>query len=247
MPFVYDETEIEWPEDGSDPDAPRADQFVYLPGPEYSGISEPVRFSILPVVAATEPVARQAPLVATAAQPQDVVNILRDLTPPSSQEEFLRSFEQNRRQARLRQEQEAQRIFAVIVPVLRALGVQCAYCRYDGGNDEGFAWLDHYELRGGERIEEGVLIQRLYEMKIQDELHAAGFVNHPNSITSGDELSWLKMFVGQLSNEWASLLLGESYGTGASMFGAFTVDLDECTITDGPNAAPVVQNIEIAR
>jgi len=248
MPFVYDETEIEWPEDGSDPDPPRADLFVYLPAPEYSGISAPVRFSISPAVAAPEPATRPAPLMATPAQPQDIGNILRDYVPPSNREELLRSFEQNRRQARLRQELEAQRIFAVVVPALRALGVQGAYCRYDGGNDEGFAWLDYYELQGGERIEEDALVQRLYESKIQDEFHAAGFVNHPKSITSGDELSWLRMFMGQLSSEWASLLLGESYGTGEhSMLGAFTVDLDACTITDDSNADPVVQNIDIAR
>ena len=54
--------------------------------------------------------------------------------------------------------------------------------------------------------------------------------------------------MGSLSNEWASLLLGESYGTGEySMYGAFVVDLDKCTITDDPNADPVVQNIDIAR
>jgi hypothetical protein len=30
------------------------------------------------------------------------------------------------------------------------------------------------------------------------------------------------------------------------MYGAFTVDLEACTITDDRNAGPVVQNIKIA-
>jgi hypothetical protein len=51
-----------------------------------------------------------------------------------------------------------------------------------------------------------------------------------------------------LCSEWASMLLGDSYGTGEySMYGAFTVDLVGCTITDDRDAEPVVQNIEIAK
>lgn len=49
MPFVYDETEIEWPEDDDDfePPPPRADQFVYIPPPDFGGASAPVRFSVI--------------------------------------------------------------------------------------------------------------------------------------------------------------------------------------------------------
>jgi hypothetical protein len=44
------------------------------------------------------------------------------------------------------------------------------------------------------------------------------------------------------------MLLGKSYGTGNySMYGAFTVDLETCMITDDPNAVPVVRDIEIAK
>jgi hypothetical protein len=223
MPFVHDETEIEWPEDGSDPEPPRADEFIYLPTPEYSGVSEPVRFSITP-----DGLLDRGPL-------------------PTSQQQPQISFEERRQLAKLQHEQRMQRLFAVVVPALRSLGVQSAYCRYDGGNDEGFAWLDHYELQDGQRLEESVVVQRLYEMKLHDQLHAAGFVDHPNSITRGDEFAWLRMFAESLSNEWASLLLGETYGTGEySMYGAFTVDFNACIITDDPRADPVVQNIEIA-
>jgi hypothetical protein len=44
MPFIYDKTEIEWPEDDSKP-PPRTDQFVYLSPPKYGGAREPVQFS----------------------------------------------------------------------------------------------------------------------------------------------------------------------------------------------------------
>lgn len=46
MPFVYNQTAIEWPEDNSDPPAPRADQFVYISPPEFGGAHQPVRSPI---------------------------------------------------------------------------------------------------------------------------------------------------------------------------------------------------------
>jgi hypothetical protein len=46
----------------------------------------------------------------------------------------------------------------------------------------------------------------------------------------------------------ASRLLGRGYGTGPFwLYGAFTVDLDACTLVDDRNAGPVVQNIDIER
>jgi hypothetical protein len=53
MPFVYDETEIEWPDDDSEPPPPRPDQFVYLAPPQFGGAREPFRFSIMAPGAAT--------------------------------------------------------------------------------------------------------------------------------------------------------------------------------------------------
>jgi hypothetical protein len=34
MPFVFDNTQIVWPEDDSDPPPPRADEFVYIAPPQ---------------------------------------------------------------------------------------------------------------------------------------------------------------------------------------------------------------------
>ena len=41
MPFIHDQSDIEWPEDGSDAPDPRVSDFVYLPAPEYGGPQEP--------------------------------------------------------------------------------------------------------------------------------------------------------------------------------------------------------------
>jgi hypothetical protein len=87
--------------------------------------------------------------------------------------------------------------------------------------------------------------RQLYEMKVGDALFTAGLL-HRNDRTIDAE--WQQRHFGlSLSTEWASLLLGQSFGTGEYlMYGAFTVDLESCTITDDPNADPVVSNIEIA-
>ena len=61
MPFIYDETQIEWPEDDDDyePPPPRADQFVYLSPPEFGGAPEPVGFSVAEPQQAAEPAPRK--------------------------------------------------------------------------------------------------------------------------------------------------------------------------------------------
>jgi hypothetical protein len=139
-----------------------------------------------------------------------------------------------------------QRLFAVTVPALRELAVRSLLCRYDGGNDEGFAWLDSAALRDGTRINADTLAQRFSERKFLDQLLAHGVMTRIDRMSERDQVSsfirdWMCM-------EWASLLLGGSFGAGEYvMYGAFEVDLDECTVIEDPKADPVVSNIEIAR
>jgi hypothetical protein len=67
------------------------------------------------------------------------------------------------------------------------------------------------------------------------------------SIGSLPDRQKLDHILQDLCNEWASMLLGDSYGTGEySMYGAFAVDLEACTITDDRAADPIVENIQIA-
>lgn len=201
MPFVYDETEIKWPDDGSEPPPPRPDQFVYLAPPEFGGAREPVRFSIVPPGAATDAGDRWKKL--------------------------------------------AQQNLAIMVSALREIGGWRAYCRYDGGHDEGFAWLDSIELRDGARIDTDEVVQQLCDIQVLDRLRAADLFNSSEGVSDQEQLS--NHILHWLCNDWAGMLLGGSYGTGEySMFGAFTVDLAACTIADDPHADPVVENITIA-
>jgi hypothetical protein len=231
MPYVYDETEIEWPEDDGEwePPPPRPDQFVYYAPADFLGSPEPVHFSV--------------------AEPPQAV----ELAPAAPGEPPLSAEEQRRQREKARQER-MQRAFALGVSALRKAGVQRLYCRYDGGNDEGFSWLDRAEMTDGARLDAGAISGRLAEAGLLDRIFAAGIM-HPSTHIARrfpdpeqQVREQLREFLDlSLVNEWATMLLGSSYGTGEySMYGAFTVDLEACTITDDRNADPVVENIEIA-
>jgi hypothetical protein len=106
--------------------------------------------------------------------------------------------------------------------------------------------LDRIEMQGGERIDASTLAQRLHDLQVQSRIYAAGIAKRAARISEQEQLK--DIVEDWLCSEWASMLLGDSYGTGEySMYGAFTVDLVGCTITDDRDAEPVVQNIEIAK
>jgi hypothetical protein len=231
MPFVFDETDIEWPEDDDDfePPPPRADQFVYIPPPEFGGAPEPVRFSVADSAAA-----------AGAEEPQQAAEAA-----PAAPGDPQRSYEERRRQQQKEQAERRQRLFAFVAPELRKIGVRRLYCRYDGGHDEGFSRLDSVESADGGRLDADAFTQRLHDAQLMDRLCAAGFIQRSKHFSEREQL--FHFVDGWLIGEWASMLLGDGYGTGElSMYGAFTVDLEACTITDDRNAAPVVENIRIA-
>ena len=62
------------------------------------------------------------------------------------------------------------------VPKLRNNGVRRVHCRYDGGNDEGFSWLDGAEVDGAGRINRAALLDRLRDTHFMDEIDAIGAV-----------------------------------------------------------------------
>jgi hypothetical protein len=226
MPFIYDESNIEWPEDDDEwePPPPRADQFVYLSPPEYGGAREPVPFS---VEEPPPPPAEPAPE--------------RGKWPLSAEERVrLRKWDEWRRQ-------EA---FALAVLALRKAGVRRLYCRYDGGNDEGFSRLYGAEMTDGTRLDAKTICGRLIDAGLLDRIHAGGIEMPPSAEMSARFADWellRRFFDDWLVGIWATMLLGDGYGTGEhSMYGAFTVDLEACTITDDRDADPVVENIQIA-
>jgi hypothetical protein len=250
MPFFYDESNIEWPEDGSDPPPPRADQFEYMTAAEYSGgPAAPARFSILPFSDEAEP---EPPLPATPAAPPQAERggFLRRLfggnSAPETQQRRQVQIQDSMRRQMLLQKKRTQQLFSTMIPALRSLGVRRAYCRYDGGHDEGFSWLDHYETQAEGRIDVGVLVKGLHDMGIHDQLRA-NFKDHMKGVSAEQKMADIRSFATDwLANDWAWALLG-NFGAGEySMYGAFTVDLEECLITEDSNAQPIVQNITIA-
>jgi hypothetical protein len=126
-----------------------------------------------------------------------------------------------------------------IILALKALGIAKVYCRYDGGNDEGFAWVDHAEFASGERLDIATLARRLF---------ADGVVSVPEFLADYPAERAVQFVLDlSLAVNWAAALLGGySYGTGGYwMYGALVADLVAETITDDPMADLVVQNVRI--
>jgi len=201
MPFIYDyerkiiaDDEDEEEDDvyetlGFDDDAdddedrgldPRVEDFVYVPAPDWSGVPDPVRFSLASSSGSNK---------------------------------------------------ERQQLFAIAVPGLQTAGVRRAYCRYDGGNDEGFCWPDSFEMNDGERLSADNLAERLKNADFLEDT-ARGVDNARRTLE-------------MLCVNWTYMLLGSRYGDGPHLiYGAFTVDLDACTITDDRNASLGVENLD---
>jgi hypothetical protein len=256
MPFVYDETQIEWPDDHSEPPLPRADQFMYLSPPEFAGVTEPVRFYIEPVTDVAEGVLRRRRYV-WESMPEKLAETL-----PGIMLHMLlsrrRSLEEEVREQSRRHEERRQRFFSVAIPELRNAGARLVYCRYDGGGDEGSCWLDGVEMRDGQQIHISPLIPLLLDARLVEKLTAVNvlpFHGYPftdslarRRYNARPDQQKLEEVLRDLCNEWGSMLLGGAFGTGElSLYGAFAVDLETCTIIDDRHAEPIVRNIQIAR
>lgn len=230
MPYHYGEGDPGWDELGDE--APRATSFRYLPPPDFGGSPEPTRFSDVP----------PAPRAATpdpVAPPQTFWDRLlgRRRFPP------LRPWEE-------RQEEEKHRCLhaiALATAALRQIEVSRLYGRYDGGNDEGFAWLDHAVARSGGRLSVDDLAARLADTDLLERLAAEKLAFIREDITDRVEIVRSVISDG-FAVDCAVLLLGSGFGTGPYwLYGAFTVDLDACTITDDRNAEPIAENIQLQR
>lgn len=226
MPYVFDQTEVEWEDEDAEPPPPAASRFQYLAPPEFGGASAPVRFSLAAPEAGTAPTARSAASGLTAV----FSRILGGAPKPRDPEA---------------QAKRTQGMFASLVTALKAMGARQVYCRYDGGNDEGFAWVERVDLADGGRLDAAELSARLSATGIQRQFDINDVLYGASNMSGAQQFRYI---VEQwLANEWATALLGRGYGTGEyAMYGAFTVDLDAMTITDDPNAAAVVKNITLA-
>lgn len=226
MPRCYDRSQIDWPEDDPnfEPPPPKLADFQYLRPPEAGGAKGPVR---LPGFAAQ--------------------------AGGSGGSSWLgRWFGRARRSASgeasdapFREESDARR-YGVLMRGLSALGARRLYCRYDGGDDEGFAWLDHVVLEKGGPLDAdataAALVEAGVERLLREERLLETFVKHSAAAQLKDTVDF------HLARGWASLVLGQGFGTGElSMFGAFTADLETGLIEDDPDPDAVVRNITIDR
>jgi hypothetical protein len=208
MPFLFDESELDLPEEEWETFAPKAAEFEYLDADDYRATRGPVRFA-LPGTPADTP-------VESTEHPGLLGRLLGHKSRPGSGRD---------------EPEELGELVAVLVPAMRALGIVSVYCRYDGGNDEGFAWIDSATLVDGSVIDEPTLRAGLVAAGAHVQLAEA------------DTVYALRH---DLADAWASLLLGRGYGTGEYvMYGAFTADLLTGELTDDPAATAVVENIAI--
>lgn len=227
MPFVYVDEGNTW-NSGDEMGIPSIDQFEYLPPPDFGGSPEPVRYEEL------DP----AQLTAAADHKGEAKNrsllsrILQIFQgSPISQEEVSWS----------------QKALSIVCPILRQLGGRRVRCAYDGGNDEGFAWVVALETETESILIED-LVNRLEAVGLADRLVAAGLLSPPRE-DQMEKKQLSDFLLYGLADSWAIKLLGEGFGTGEfSMYGAFTVDLENRTIHDDRNATPPENgNIEIQR
>jgi hypothetical protein len=264
MPFIYDHTQDVWPDEETEPPPPRADQFVYIAAAAFGGGRAPVRYEVPSLQPSDQATAAEQPSqshAAASAQPSQAKNggawsflhRLMGLPPPAGALSPIQREDQKRRErARSEWERQWERTRAVVIPALQQIGGRRIYGRYDGGNDEGFAWFDSLALKDGQRIDLDAVVERLHDAQVHASLRAAGVeLEDPFSPTASDsqiERAVLKSSIDRLCDDWATMLLGRGFGTGEySMYGAFTVDLEACTIADDPGAEAVVQNISISR
>jgi hypothetical protein len=187
-----------------DPFMAAPDAFQYLPAPELGGPQGPVRVAVNP------------------SQAGKIDN------GPSAYERFTGKKEHVDEWAVKAEVEAAQ--FALAIA---ELGAVRAYIRYDGGNDEGFAWFDHCVMKDGSTRDAD---------RIAKDLEAAGL--KPKMQTWGGRSPTRGALDDFVAGTWAIQLLGQGYGTGEYvMYGAFWVDLESGVATDDPDPAPVVQNI----
>jgi hypothetical protein len=121
---------------------------------------------------------------------------------------------------------------AQLAEEMTKLGAVQACIRYDGGNDEGFAWFEHCVMQDGS-------IRSAEE--IAHDLEAAGVKRPADFYTGGD----FHNFLGEvIADTWSWRLLGYGWGAGPFvLYGACYVDLKTGAITDDPSPPPIVRNI----
>jgi hypothetical protein len=190
-----------------DPYRVAPDAFQYLAAPHLGGPMGPVRVAV---------------------HPSQAGNIDNG---PDAYERYAGRNPRARDEWAVKAEGEAARFAAE----MRTLGTVRVYIRYDGGNDEGFAWFDHCVMEDGSARDADSMAK---------DLEAAGIA--PQMQTWGGRSPTRNALDDLVACTWAIELLGQGYGTGEYvMYGAFWVDLESGLATDDPDPAPVTRNITL--
>lgn len=134
---------------------------------------------------------------------------------------------------------------AVVYGLLRSSGLTEFHVRYDGGHDEGLAHADGGRTKDGSYRPIDAIASQLATAKNVDELRVA-FMQPQGPVPrdSADQyygkmapVDFVKHMLDDLACEMANCLFGEGYGTGEySMYGEFTADLTDGTLTDNEGA-----------
>lgn len=257
MPRVYDMSKIDWPEDADEDywPTPKPSDFEYMTPNEMGGRREPVRFSIADGRAeGTDALTKwleehdrsaSKPSAGTIGWLLGKLGIGGTGRAENSPAESAADWH---RQEDAREAEWAIKILTHVLPLLTdKLGAVRLYGRYDGGNDEGFAWLSHIEIRDGHKMNRDEVVAALTAAGAIDQLKSADLIREPTAgspewLTEARQLGDLIDL--EFTGLFATWLLGRSYGTGEyMMYGAFTVDFDAQSITEDPNPDPVVRNI----
>ncbi|MEM7777710.1 MAG: hypothetical protein AAF732_19120 [Pseudomonadota bacterium] len=259
MPKIFDMTAVEWPEDEEDfwP-KPKPSEFQYYTPHDFGGRAEPVRFSIATASLAGEELSDdellEAQFKSLPPQHPGFFGWMRGLFGGGQGDngrhtdfEFSDQMNDWRRQQAVQEAQRTRLLLDHALPLLTAdLNAARLHGRYDGGNDEGFSWLDHIETTDGRTLSRDEVIAASMTSPRLQKLEAE------NLLRSTDGPDALKLELGTLIDidicgVFAMWLLGRGYGTGEySMYGAFKVDFEAETITDDPTPDPVVQNIDLS-
>lgn len=135
-----------------------------------------------------------------------------------------------------------ERCLAIMVPALRAIGARRLYCRYDGASNEGFeSWLDHAVLSDGTRVDAPALKAWVRRLGLLSQLYEAEVIQP--ILTRSDKERIHEMIDTWLCQDFARMLHGKNLDTQeCRLLGAFTVDLEQCHISDDPTAQLVVRD-----
>ena len=142
----------------------------------------------------------------------------------------------------------------VLLEAFRTAGFSVLHCRYDGGNDEGFAYVDAAGRPDGAIVPKAAMIEQLAATGVADRLPLPDYstpdwvkelpeedrARQEEQIAEARERTLAEPptkriadILWDLASELATPLLGEGFGTGEYvMRGLFTVDLTTGAVVD---------------